>query len=268
MSWCHPSHLLSKSSYSSPYISPLPPLYFYRLTPNHPHSYAPDAQATSICHASPHPPHSVYPRVYKSTLRFLSFSDTPHIYLTIICSVLSRLCRFSAFITHVSVPYVNKRWSQALYIFSFMWYDAPRAVRIGDNSLNLAQAHLTLALAASSTRTKCVAQITKLGNTFHLPHWVQSQPLSALLFNFPEMPLHLLLTYLRHSMHKIELLLTPFLQTPHGFTPESSTWPLLTSLFPAFTLRPSPSPSIFSPSPVIIPLFLQSEQDRLHKAVP
>ena len=38
-----------------------------------------------------------------------------------------------------------------MYIFPFMWYDAPRAVRIGDNSLNLAQAHLTLALASSST---------------------------------------------------------------------------------------------------------------------
>ena len=35
--------------------------------------------------------------------------------------------------------------------FPFMWYDAPRAVGIGDNSLNLAKAHLTLALSASST---------------------------------------------------------------------------------------------------------------------
>ena len=31
-----------------------------------------------------------------------------------------------------------------------MWYDAPRAVRIGDNSLNLAQAHFALDLAASA----------------------------------------------------------------------------------------------------------------------
>ena len=36
-------------------------------------------------------------RLYKSTLRFLSFSDTPHIHLTIICSVLSRLCRLNLF---------------------------------------------------------------------------------------------------------------------------------------------------------------------------
>ena len=56
----HPSHILSKFSYSSPYISPLPPPHFYRSIPNHPHSYAPDAQTTSICHASPDLPHSVY----------------------------------------------------------------------------------------------------------------------------------------------------------------------------------------------------------------
>ena len=56
---------------------------FYRPILNQPHSYAPDAQTTSICHASPHSPHSVHPEDYKSTLRFLSFSDTPHIYLTI-----------------------------------------------------------------------------------------------------------------------------------------------------------------------------------------
>ena len=42
--------------------------------------------------------------------------------------------------------------------------------RIGDNSLNLAQAHLTLALAVSSTPfpTPRVTQIAKLGYTFQL----------------------------------------------------------------------------------------------------
>ena len=39
------------------------------------------------------------------TLNFLSLNDTPHIHLTIIRSVLFRLCRFSAFVAHVSVPY-------------------------------------------------------------------------------------------------------------------------------------------------------------------
>ena len=105
-------------------------------------------QSTMPYHLS----HALNPkRLYKSTLRFLSFSDTPHIHLTIIRSVLSRLCRFATFIAQVSVPYVNTLWTQALYIFPFMWYEAPRAVRIRDSSLNLAQAHLTLALAASST---------------------------------------------------------------------------------------------------------------------
>ena len=112
----------SKSSHSSPYISPLPTPHFYRPTPNHPHSYAPDVQTTSIYPASPHPPHSVHPK---------DFSDTPHIHVTIIRSVLSRLYRFSFFIAQVSVPYVNTLWTQALYIFPFMWYDAPQAVRSG-----------------------------------------------------------------------------------------------------------------------------------------
>ena len=102
----------------------------------------------------PKPPQSTTPyhlshrsqplKDYKSTLRFLSFSNTLHIHLPIIHSVLSRLCRFAFFIAQVSVPYVNALWTQALYIFPFMRYDAPRAVRIRDNSLNLAQAHLTL----------------------------------------------------------------------------------------------------------------------------
>ena len=62
-------------------------------------------------------------RLYKSTLRFLSFRNTPHIHLTIIRSVLSRLCRFAFFIAQVSVPYVNALWTQALYILPFMRYD-------------------------------------------------------------------------------------------------------------------------------------------------
>ena len=51
--------------------------------------------------------------LYKSTGTSISFSDTPHIHLTIIRSVLSRLCRFAFFIAQVSVPYVNTLWTQA-----------------------------------------------------------------------------------------------------------------------------------------------------------
>ena len=109
-------------------------------------------------------------RLYKSTLHFLSFSDTPCISPSSVPSspdyadLPSSSPRFQ-----VSVPYVNALWTQALYIFPFMRYDAPRDVRIGDNSLNLAEAHLTLALAASSTPPTAPSVLPKkLGNTFQL----------------------------------------------------------------------------------------------------
>ena len=75
-------------------------LYFYNLTPNYPHSYAQmskPSQSTTLHHIS----HTTLWRLYKSLLRFLSFDGTPHIHLTVICSVLYRLYRFSAFFAHV-----------------------------------------------------------------------------------------------------------------------------------------------------------------------
>ena len=42
-----------------------------------------------------------------------------------LAAVLSRLRRFAAFIAQVSVPNVNILWTQALYIFPFIRYDAP-----------------------------------------------------------------------------------------------------------------------------------------------
>ena len=142
----HPSHIHTKSSSLYPRISAPPPPHFFRLTPNHPHSYVPTCPnhlnlpclTTSATLCTPR-------RLYKSTLHFLSFSDTLHIHLTIIRSVLSRLCRF-VFSSPRFQSHVNALWTQALYIFPFMRYDAPQAVRIGDNSLNFAQAHLTLSL--------------------------------------------------------------------------------------------------------------------------
>ena len=107
----------------------------------------PRCQNTSICHASPHLPHSAHP----TNLHYVSYpSATPH--TSILPSspdytdMLSSSPRFQS---HISIH--SGVWTQALYIFPFMQYDAPGAVRIGDNSLNLTQAHLTLALAASST---------------------------------------------------------------------------------------------------------------------
>ena len=129
--------------------------YHYYLTPATTTFLQADTQSSpllrSTCpnhlnlHALPPQPRSQPPkRLYKSTLRFLSFSDTPHIHTTII---RSRLCRFAFFIAQVSVPYINTLRTQALYIFPFMRYDSPLAVRLGNYFLNLAQAHLTLALA-------------------------------------------------------------------------------------------------------------------------
>ena len=126
---CKPSTFISSSTHSFQVFLFLP-LHltpatsipsFYRPTPNHPHSYAPDVQTTSICHVSPHPPHSVYTPewLYKSTLRCLAFSDTPHIHLTIIHSILSRLCRFIFFIAQVSVPYVNTLLTRAHLPFEY-----------------------------------------------------------------------------------------------------------------------------------------------------
>ena len=160
---CHPPHILSKSFYSSPYISPLPPPLFYRPIPIHPHSYAPDAQTTSICNASPHQPHSAHPEDCTNPLCISSPSAIPHTSISPssipsspdYADLLSSSPRFQ-------FHNVNALWTQALhYIFPFMWYDAPRAVRIEDNSLTLAQTHLTLALAASSTPSPAPSVLPK-----------------------------------------------------------------------------------------------------------
>ena len=80
-------------------------------------------------------------RLYKSSLRFLSVNDAPHIHLTIIHSPLENMQIFS--LHHPQ-------------FFPFIWYEygAPQAVRkfrMGENSLNLVQAHLTLTLTVSFT---------------------------------------------------------------------------------------------------------------------
>ena len=136
-----------------PHISPLPPPHFYRPTPNHLRSYVPHAQTTSIYHTPPLLPRSEYPKDCTS-LHFASYpSGTHHTSISPSCALLSPgyVDSQPSLPTHVSVPYVNTLWTQALKIFPFMQCDAPRAIRMGDSSLNLAQAHRTLALAASST---------------------------------------------------------------------------------------------------------------------
>src|SRR5271163_318253 len=120
-----------------------------------------DTQSSS-CFLSTCPNHLSLPRLTTSatatkpnrsfnfTLAILSFKVTLHIHLTIILSVLSNLCISSTFIGHVSLPYTSTLCTQALYNLPFTLREAPLDVRIGDNSLNLAHAHLTLALDASS----------------------------------------------------------------------------------------------------------------------
>ena len=148
--------------------SPQPPSFFCSLTPIHPHSYAPDAQ--TICHTSPHPLHSVYPEDCTNLHRYLSFTDIPHIHLTIIRSILSP--DYPDFLP--SMPMFQSciaTHHRHMICISFPLYDASQAVKIGDNCLNLAQSNFTLALAASSAPPPAPSvspKIAKLGCTFQL----------------------------------------------------------------------------------------------------
>ena len=58
-----------------------PPPHFFKLTPNHLHSFVRNAQTISIYHASPPQPHSAHPKdcAYKTSLCFLSFRGTPQL---------------------------------------------------------------------------------------------------------------------------------------------------------------------------------------------
>ena len=96
----HSSHILSKSSCTS---HPCHPPHFYRPTPNHFHSYLPHAQTTSIYQTSLPQPRSEHPKDYTRP-HFASYlSETHHTSISPSYAVLPRLCRFSAFIAHVSV---------------------------------------------------------------------------------------------------------------------------------------------------------------------
>ena len=87
---CHPPHIHSKSSYSSSYISPLPFPPFNKPTPT---------LLRSRCHASPHPPHSVYPK--DCTIPHCVF----YLSATLRTSISSSSASFSPCWTHL-LPYV------------------------------------------------------------------------------------------------------------------------------------------------------------------
>ena len=143
----HPSHIHTKSSSLYPHISPLPPPHFYRPTPIIP----------TLTFHMPKPPQST-PAHHLINALHTQKTVQIHTAFPILQRHPAHPSPFRSlqtsqirFLQHPgSVPYVNALWSQALYIFPFMRYGAPLAVRIGDNPLNFAQAHLTLALAASS----------------------------------------------------------------------------------------------------------------------
>ena len=77
-------------------------------------------KTTSIYHASPHWSAMLWIEWPHSTLRFLSLSDTTH--------PSHHHLLHQPSISLVSVPNVNTLWTQALYIFPLIWYDALQAV--------------------------------------------------------------------------------------------------------------------------------------------
>ena len=101
-SGCRPS--TSMSFYSFPYISPLPPPHFYRPIPNQ-STLQMSKPSQSAMPRSPHPPLCTPRRLYKSTLRFLSFSNTPHIHLSSIPNFADMLSSSPRFQSHMSIHF-------------------------------------------------------------------------------------------------------------------------------------------------------------------
>ena len=135
------------------FIPSLPPSTRTSHSCHHPISTGQHPIIPTLTFHMPKPPQSTLPHHLINAL-YTQKTTNPHCVSypsATLRTIFSRLRRFAFFIAQVSVPYVNALWTQALYILPFMRYDAPLAVRIGDTSLNFAQAHLTLALAASST---------------------------------------------------------------------------------------------------------------------
>ena len=130
---------------------------------------------------------TLYTQDYKSTLHFLSFSDTPHIHLTIIRSRLMQI--FSLHRPSFSPICQHTLDTSSVYLSHYVVLMHPK----------LPPPHLLHQVCHPNSKT-----------WEHIPtsHWVQSQPLSAklighdfpskhllqwksTLFNFPEIPLHL-----------------------------------------------------------------------------
>ena len=96
--------------------------HIYKPTLKHIHPYTlPDAQTNdtiSICHASPPHLHSEYNT--QKTVQILTSLSIMQLHSTFISSSYAPPFpdhRFSAINAHVSVPYVNTHWAQALHIY-------------------------------------------------------------------------------------------------------------------------------------------------------
>ena len=133
-----------------PYTSPPPPPHFYKPTPNRLHSNVPNAKPISICHASPPQPHSEY----QEDCTRPHFASYPSEALHAHPSHHRTLCSLQAMqILSLHYPLLSPICHHTLdtgpkNLSFYVIYDAcghhKLAVRMGDSSLNLAQAHRTL----------------------------------------------------------------------------------------------------------------------------
>ena len=137
----HSSHIHPKTSCLC--LTPLPPPHFYMLTPNHPHSYTPDAQTISICSAmSRHIKHTLNTQKTTNLTSFsiLQFNDTTHPSHHNMLRPLQTIIDFQPSLPLVSVLYVSALWTarvRTLPTFGNPTWDLPNSVQQSINSLQL-----------------------------------------------------------------------------------------------------------------------------------
>ena len=113
----------SKSSCLFPHISHLPTTHFHRPTPSHLHDYV--SHAKIFQSTTPHYTSATLwtpNRLFKTSILFLSFSNTSHILLTIIRFALFRPCIFSATIKLISSETHQRRWKFVCRTLDRHWY--------------------------------------------------------------------------------------------------------------------------------------------------
>ena len=186
-SGCKPSSSVSSFTHSLQVFLPLPT----HFTPATTTFLQADTQSSPFLRSTcPIPNHLNLPclttfamlwkpkRLYKTSLLFLSFRDTPHIHLTIMCSALQAMQILSLY-----CPCLNPICQHALDTgpenlpLHAMWHTTGRQNGRELLELSPSTSHPSSScLIHTSSCTKCVTQIAELGNTFQL-----QQPLSAKL---------------------------------------------------------------------------------------